>query len=212
MSYCTQRDVGAWIPLDSVQPPARLLALVSPSTDTLSLSGHGLELDEPCTLRADAGGAMPGGLTAGTTYYAIPLTADTLKLAAAPGGAAVNITTTGTNVLLVVALPWDSWIEEESQKLECTLPAHAVPLSPVPPIVRSYVSGMVALRALTRAGVQTDLVAQQLEFVRSDLREWRKGIPIAGFATASRSNLAITASASDVDARGWAPLGAGVIR
>lgn len=201
-SYCTVSDVAAWIPLDAVQAPARLVT-VNATTDILSLSGHGLSDDDEVTVRADAGGTVPGGLAAGTTYYAIVLTDSTLQLAATAGGAAINISSAGSNVLLVTELPWAAWIEEESNKLECTLPAHAVPLTTVPAVVRSFAAGMVAVRALTRCGVPSDALHKQIDVVRDELKEWRRGIPLRGSVVPSSTNIAVRATATNTDPRGW---------
>jgi hypothetical protein len=201
-SYCTVTDVAAWIPLDAVQAPARLVT-VNATTNVLSLSGHGLAADTEVTLRADAGGTMPGNITAGTTYYAIVLTDSTFKLSASSGGAAIDITSAGSNVLLVTELPWDAWIEEESNKLECTIPAHAVPLSTVPAVVRSFVAAMVALRALTRCGVPSEALHKQVDIVRDELKEWRRGIPLRGQVVPSATNCAVRAASTNTDPRGW---------
>lgn len=60
------------------------------ATDVLTSTAHGLVADEPVVFRGVTGGT---GLTAGTTYYARDITANTFKVAATVGGAAVNFTT-----------------------------------------------------------------------------------------------------------------------
>lgn len=60
------------------------------ATDLLTVNAHGFTANDPVTLSAITGGA---GLTAGTTYYIRDLTTNTFKVAATPGGAAINITT-----------------------------------------------------------------------------------------------------------------------
>jgi hypothetical protein len=55
-------------------------------------NGHGLANGQTVVLTTT--GALPGGLTAGTTYYVVNAAANTFELAATAGGA--SITTTGT--------------------------------------------------------------------------------------------------------------------
>lgn len=66
-------------------------------TDLLTAAGHPFEeLDE---LEVETDGTLPAPLVASTAYYGKTVTeAESLKLSATPGGAAINITTTGTGV------------------------------------------------------------------------------------------------------------------
>ena len=60
---------------------------------------HGLAADTAVEVFAEAGGVLPTGLAAETTYYARTPAGSTLQLAATPGGAAINFTTDGSGVL-----------------------------------------------------------------------------------------------------------------
>jgi len=60
------------------------------STDILTSAAHGFAADQPVVLRGLTGGT---GLTADTTYYARDITANTFKVAATAGGAAIDFTT-----------------------------------------------------------------------------------------------------------------------
>jgi len=60
------------------------------STDVITCSGHGLGEGDEVFFTALTGGA---GVTANVTYYARDITATTFKIAAAVGGAAIDITT-----------------------------------------------------------------------------------------------------------------------
>jgi hypothetical protein len=64
------------------------------STDVCTSAGHNLHNGDPLTVSSS--GTLPTGLTAGPTYWVINATTDTFKLAATPGGAAINLTTAGT--------------------------------------------------------------------------------------------------------------------
>lgn len=64
------------------------------STDVCTKSAHNLHNGDPVTVSSS--GTLPGGLTAGVTYYVGSATADTFKLAATPGGSAQDISSAGT--------------------------------------------------------------------------------------------------------------------
>ena len=64
------------------------------STDVCTKSAHNLHNGDPVTVSSS--GTLPGGLTAGVTYYVVSATADTFKLAATPGGSAQDISSAGT--------------------------------------------------------------------------------------------------------------------
>jgi hypothetical protein len=152
----------------------------SVSTDILTCDGHGLATDDPVTFRADAGGSLPSPLAAGTTYYAIALTDSTFKVASSAGGDALNLTTAGSNVLLIVQPPWTRWIEEESAIAECSCPSHLVPFASTPAIVRRLVSLLVASRGLSFGGKSAGTLQPELETAWKLFMAWNKGQAIRG--------------------------------
>jgi hypothetical protein len=68
--------------------------LVTTATDTINITAHGYSDDYPVIYTASA--TAIGGLTSNTIYYIKSSTANTFKLAATSGGAAIDLTTTGT--------------------------------------------------------------------------------------------------------------------
>lgn len=70
------------------------------ATDVLTSAGHGFAAADQLQV-STLGGTLPSGLAASTNYHVRDATADTLKLAATAGGAAIDITANGTapNVL-----------------------------------------------------------------------------------------------------------------
>ena len=66
------------------------------ATDTFNLVAHGL-LNGARVHFATTTGVLPAGLSATTVYYVVSQAANTFKVSAAIGGAAVDITTDGTN-------------------------------------------------------------------------------------------------------------------
>src|SRR5262249_52923218 len=66
-------------------------------TDVITTGLFGLSDNTPITV-FNSGGALPAPLVAGTTYYtrdSVP-SSKTFKLAATPGGSAINLTTNGS--------------------------------------------------------------------------------------------------------------------
>lgn len=72
-------------------------------TDYITSTAHGFVNNDTVNVYlASTTGALPAGLTAGTTYYVINKTADTCQLSLSLGGAAVNITDAGTGYFTVM--------------------------------------------------------------------------------------------------------------
>lgn len=76
----------------------RKAATIAAATDIVTSTAHGYVLDDPVVFRSLTGGA---GLVVGTTYFARDITANTFKLAATPGGAAINVTSDATVAVMV---------------------------------------------------------------------------------------------------------------
>ena len=181
MGYCTRAEVFRWFPRGGIANPARIVSSVNTTTDTLTIDCHGLQPNEVVTFRASAGGELPEPLQPATPYYAIPVSESAFALASSPDSPPIDLITTGRNVLLISELPWDAWIEEATNELECTMPAHVVPLDyPYPAVVTRYVAGIVAEMAMTYSGVASDAIATQLDRVRAELAIWRKGACVRG--------------------------------
>lgn len=64
-------------------------------TDVITSAAHG-RADNSTIEFTNSGGALPAGLSAGTTYYVINAATDTFKVSLTLGGAAVDITDAGT--------------------------------------------------------------------------------------------------------------------
>ena len=187
---------------------ARLIASVSAASEILTLDGHGLELNQELTFRAESGGSVPSPVVAGTTYYAIPLTSDTFQITASISGPALNITTAGSNLLVIPEMPWAGWIDECSAMVDQTLPGHVVPVEvdPVtgkyPEPVRLYCAALLAMRALAHVGASTAAVQSQMEFWNKQTDKWAKGGIIRGTNAPRVANIAALNPPTS-DARGW---------
>lgn len=74
------------------------------SNDVITATGHTYSDGDVIQL-SNSGGALPAGLSANTNYYVRDVSGDTLKLAASSGGAAIDITDTGTGTHYLGVVP-----------------------------------------------------------------------------------------------------------
>jgi hypothetical protein len=74
---------------------------VNDGTDVFTATGHDYILNTPIQFAVDGGGILPAPLLASTTYYVRDVAPNTFKLSATVGGAAIDITTTGTGTFSV---------------------------------------------------------------------------------------------------------------
>ena len=197
MAYCTPADVHAHgLPRGALPNPARLVS-ASASTDSITLDGHGLSDDDEVSLRAEAGGSLPSPLAAETTYYAIVATPSVFQLAATAGGSAVDLTTAGENVLLIVELPMTSAIAWADRVIDDLLPAHVVPLTdPVPEIVRFTSAELAGGKLLGYTGAASRTLSEIVDNARKRLDRWAKGVPIRGTNAPDPAGLAVSTSAA----------------
>ena len=205
-AYCVFANVQAFLPAGGLPNPARV-ATASATSDALECEGHGLTLNATVTLRPEVGGALPSPLVASTTYFAIPIDEARFELAATSGGAAIDLTTDGSNFVFVTPLPWDAWMEWGARQVDSFLPMQVIPLveTPYPEIVVTANAELAAMRGLAAtAGADIDLGAR-IDAVGARLTRWAKNNPIRGTTAQVQkpSNLAITTSAGAYDPRGW---------
>lgn len=73
-----------------------LLPFTADTADLLTVAGHGLADTDAVQVQPLGAGVLPTGLAVSTNYYVRDAAADTLKLSATSGGAAVDITAAGT--------------------------------------------------------------------------------------------------------------------
>jgi hypothetical protein len=206
--YCDRGDVNACVPAGEITGWARVAASAIASNDVITLEGHGLDTDDTLPVRAAEGGALPAPLAEVTVYYAIRLTNATFKVAASAGGAAINLTADGAQVIVIKEPDYNVAIEEWSRWVDTFLPAHAVPLStPLGDdfaLVRRHVAKLAAYDLFRLDGK----ASQTFDAVKADammsLQRLATGIPIRG-GSGARTNLAITStlSADTSDPRGW---------
>jgi hypothetical protein len=194
--------------------PGQLVASALASTDTLEWAGHGLQTGNAVLVRATEGGTLSSPLVAGTTYYAIRVTADTFKLATssanATAGTAIDLTTNGVSMVVTKPLPITRYLEVYSRWVDDCLPAHLVPLTTTvdgsyPILVVRVVCQLAGKALLVRAGKDSKLISDGEVEAKAILERWAKGIPLRDTRATTRTNLAITSTArgETTDPRGW---------
>lgn len=202
--YCEPADLFRYaVPRGSFPNPGRLLGDVATGTEILTLDQHGFEDDQPLVFRAEGGGSLPAPLVEGTTYYAIPLTDSTFQVAAAPAGAAIDLTTEGSGIVVTAELPITSWIRAASAEADEAI-GHDVPLeAPYPQAVVTFTAVRAAELGLIHTGQAPGVLAEAMKVERAKLDRWRAGVRPRGPNAPAAANLAITGSAASADPRGW---------
>ncbi len=212
-SYCSESDLYDFgIPRGGIPNPGRLAAdpPANATTDAVELDVHGFVADDPVSFRAEAGGSLPSPLVAGVAYYAKPVGESYFQVAAAPGGAAIDLTTAGSGVLVLAPLPIAAAIEFASALIDDMIPAHAVPLQePYPPIVVMTCAELAAAKLAARSGTASVSLSATADAARKRLERWAQGIPLRGTGASAQTptNLAQSATAPLLDTRGWARWG-----
>jgi len=204
--YCSRGDVTARLPPGAVVSPTGILASCLASSDVLTYDGHGLETDTQVTVRAASAGTLAAPLAEGTTYYAIRLNNATFKLAATAGGAAINITSNGVEMIVTREPNFDDLIDAASRWAELYLVAHVVPLTaPIHPLVRDAVAITAAKNILLANGQESAVLNAAQAEAKLSLGMLRQGAPLRGGTAQTPANLAITATSvsSGSDPRGW---------
>lgn len=204
--YCEPRDVYAHgLQRGAVPNPARLVESVSTASEAITLNEHGFELNDPVSFRAEAGGSLPAPITEGTTYFAVPLDDARFGVATTEDGAAINLTSAGSNVLVIAPLPMASAISWASRLIDGMLPAHVVPLDvdAIPDVVRFTCGELAGWKLATRGGAASKSLTDIYDGATKRLASWSKGVPIRGAVELPNANLAASATMPYRDRRGW---------
>jgi phage gp36-like protein len=207
VDYCTIDDLHEFgIPRGSVPNPGRVVASVNTTDNTFTLDAHDLTTDLPITFRAGPGGALPAPLVAGTTYYAEPVDEARFRARAAVGGAAVDLTTAGSIVMLLVPLNKSAAIAWASRRLDEMLPGHVVPLEAgaVPEVIVHVCAELAAWKLTGMRGGVSKSLSDMYKAADEVVKRWAKGVPVRGAPQANkRANLAVSATLPYADAKGW---------
>jgi hypothetical protein len=211
VAYSTVADLYAnGLQRGAIANPGRLAAGVNVTTNAITLEQHGFTLNDHVTLRPEGNGTMPAPLVAGVTYYAIPVNGDAFSVAAAPDGAAIDLTSTGAKVVVGAEIPFAAAIAFADALIDDFLPAHLVPLTaPYPPIVVVTSAELAIGKLLATTGNGSKSIGAMVDEARKRLADWARGRPLRGTNTDHQTpaNLAASASLPYRDARGWGRYG-----
>jgi hypothetical protein len=210
--YCARGDVYAFgVPRGAIPNEGHLALSADPTANTIALGDHSFVTDDPVRFRAEMGGALPAPLVAGVTYYAIATTDDTFQVSATVGGAAIDLTTAGSEILVIAPLPIDQAIAYGARVIDQALVAHGVPLTaPYPELVVMTNAELAAGKLGHFSGGTSKSLADMIVAAQARLDAWAKGVQLRGENTApeERTNLATSLTAAVVDSRGWSRYGA----
>lgn len=203
-AYATRSDVFKYgLPRGAMGNQSRLVEAASVSGDTIELEGHGFETDDALSFRTVEGGTLPSPLAEGTTYYAIRISDSLFKVSASEGGAAVNLTTTGSQFVVLCDLPFDDILEFYSRWVDGIIP-HLAPLQdPYPKLVTGIVAMLAAKRLQEISGVLSESMGAAEMQAKAQLERWAKGAVIRDSKATASSNLAISRPVRATDGRGW---------
>jgi len=206
-AYATHRDLYRYgLARGALAMPGRLVESSAASSDLLTLDGHGFVDDDEVLVRAAEGGTLSAPLVEGTTYYVIRITDSTFKLSATAGGAAIDLSTSGDQMIVASTLPVDDVLEFYSRFCDAFMPAHAVPLeSPYPVTVTAIVAELAAKKLMTLAGLASGVVDAAEVAAKAQLERFAKGIPVRDARVTTATNLAISSALTNdrTDPRGW---------
>ncbi len=208
--YATRSDLDDFggLPDGALSNAGRLASTVDVTANTIELDAHGFVTDEPLQVRAVEGGSVPAPLVAGATYFAIYVDDSRFKLATAAAGPAIDLTTTGSNVLVAKPLPIDRMLEFYSRWVDDILTAHTTPLEPVdgkyPLVVTRAVALLAGKALLNRGGKDSEVVDKAEIELKAQLERWNAGKPVRD-PNLGHANLAVVSSfvGDAPDPRGW---------
>jgi len=205
LSYCETADLYSYgLPRGALANPARRVATVLPAADTLTLDQHGFSDGDPVRFRVESGGTMPDPLVEGTEYFAVRVNDNDFSVSATAGGAAINLTTAGGDVLAIAYIPFASAIAWASEMVNDMLPAHVVPLeSPYPEIVIMTAAELAVGKLMARQGNAPADLAATVAAAQRRLERWNRGVPIRGTNAPPRHNLTVSAGRAYNDSTGW---------
>lgn len=110
----------------SLSPPSDTVTMTIASPAVVTWTAHGLVAGSP--VKFSTSGALPTGVTAGTTYYVISagLTANTFQFSATRGGAAINTSGSQSGTHKIGTLRYIyAWMSGATMTLEASPTTHA---------------------------------------------------------------------------------------
>lgn len=200
MAYATRDDVfslgiGAQAFVTRPRAPESYGASdFNPATGVFRLPGNGLALSDLVYLTVTPGGALPGGASALTYYYPLPMGGgDLFQLAATPAGSVLTFTNAGSGWAIVIdqMRRLDKHLADTASIIDEHLTAHEPPILPnpttglYPPVLVGLNARMAARRAITSLDIENKqyrLTRDRLDAVEAQdlvlLADWKAGKPV----------------------------------
>lgn len=104
MQLLSVSNLPIYLPYDTAAvpfgDPLEGITCTSASPGVITAPGYVPKLNDAVQLSFLAGGSMPTGLTAFTTYYVVSPSTDTFSVSATKGGSAINTSSTGASLVL----------------------------------------------------------------------------------------------------------------
>jgi hypothetical protein len=104
MQLLTVTNLPIYLPYDKAAipfgDPLEGVTCTSASPGVITAPGYVPVANDAVQLSFLAGGSIPTGLTAYTTYYVVSPSTDTFEVSATKGGSAINTTSTGASLVL----------------------------------------------------------------------------------------------------------------
>jgi hypothetical protein len=104
MQLLTVSNLPIYLPYDTAAvpfgDPLEGVTCTSASPGVITAPGYVPKNGDAVQLSFLAGGSMPTGLTAYTTYYVVAASSDTFEVSATKGGSAINTSSTGASLVL----------------------------------------------------------------------------------------------------------------
>lgn len=206
-AYATRGDVYKYgLARGALSSSARIIASSSVQADSLELEAHGFETGDEIRFRPLEGGTLPAPLVEHQAYFAVRVTDAVFRVAATPGGAPIDLTTTGDGIAVSTPLPIDEVLLFYSRFADGFFPAHAVPLKgpPYPILVTAIVAELSAKKLQNLAGQSSASVDEAERAAKAQLERFAKGIPLRDASVTTSTNRAVVASlGAGLDPRGW---------
>lgn len=207
VSYCDESDLYDFgLPRGSLANPARPV-VADAAADSFTLDVHGFVDNDEISFRADPGGSLPAGLVAGTAYFVKRVSESAFQVAAAPDGAAIDLTTAGARVVayapinLAAAIQWASRVLDDAMQGSTVVPLTL----PVPEIIKMTCAELAAGKLMAgRNGSRA--LSEVIDAATKRAAKWAKVRPQGENAKAP-AGLAVSATAPYCDRRGWGRFG-----
>lgn len=212
MEYCSISDLyDHGVPRGSIANRGRTSIAANATTDAIALGDHGFSLNDEITLRPEVGaGTLPAPLVVDTSYYAIPVNAGSFKVAATPGGAAIDLTSNGANFVVVTPIPYNAAIYYASRLIDEMLVGHVLieDGDEIPPMVRLTCAEIAAGKLALKSGHVSKSLGEIVDLARKRLEKWASGIPLRSAVKPDAANVATAAATVPYrDSRGWGGCG-----